>query len=267
MPNSAGPDATLRDARRDILAVSVHQRVARRTRCSLWKRSNANKFAHRSLVEPHGQADCLVRLAELLATHHLLVLSESGLAALHCKTLPDVRPKHSCGLVSGDRLTFDLQRLVQRPSSFAKARRATHKHPLHRLLQVDQQMPAIGNLLSARTSDTNGFRIGASAVSGNDLDAGVLPKPVGDDRSLPGAEYFNGTPCLEIDGHGPVAMAMLDRPIVDSDDNWERHWRRATRPAQFAQHGVAAGVHSELASEPGRCRAAQSVTKRQKRVV
>ena len=199
--------------------MSVEQGRTARARRSLRKRACANEFAHRSLIKVHRASDRLVRFAELPAAHDLFVAGESRRTAVDAQALPDIELQHRRAGVSGDRLSFDSQRFAQRPGHFAQTRRPSCQQPLHGFPQVGQEMPAIGNLLSAWTGGASCIRIGAGAVSGHDLDARVLPKPTRNDRRLPAAEDFDRAAPLQIDDDGPVAMTTLDSPVIDGNDD------------------------------------------------
>ena len=149
----------------------------------------------------------------------------------------------------------------------ASVSRPSHQQPLRGFAQVGQEMPAIGNLLGAWDGSANGVAIGARAVTGNDFDGRMLPKPPRNDGRLSAAEHFDRSARLQINDDATVAMSASDGPVVDADDDRCRGRLRTPRAAQLPQHSVAAGNQPKAASKARGCSAAQGIAQRTQGIV
>ena len=106
-----------------------------------------------------------------------------------------------------------------------------------------QEMKSVGNLGGLWSPLPNACGIGFGAVTGHDRDVGMGLEPRGHGFSRPILEYVNGTPPLEIDDDGAVAMAFAPGPVIDANDLWLQAPRAKTRCAHAAGAYCGSPVH------------------------
>ncbi len=110
-------------------------------------------------------------------------------------------------------------------------------------------MEAVRDLNGIRGALPRALGVGAAAVAGNDLDAGMLLQPGGQGLSLTVREQVDHAAAFQVHQDRPILLAFALRPVV--------HPEHAGRPSvarrgllQPAQEGVAAGAHSQTVDQP-----------------
>src|SRR5260370_38279605 len=93
-----------------------------------------------------------------------------------------------------------------------------------RVAQVDQDMVAIRDLLSARRSTCGCLRIGPSTVATDDLHATMHTQPANNGVGFPIREYLHRTTRLQVDQQRAVAVAFFPGEIVDARHLWGLAW-------------------------------------------
>ncbi len=89
---------------------------------------------------------------------------------------------------------------------------------LHRIAEIAEKVPAVGDLDGDRRPVSGSFRIGSGSVANDDLDPGMLLEPLGDYFRRPIRKEIDDAPAFEIADYGPVALTAAERPVVDADD-------------------------------------------------
>ncbi len=89
---------------------------------------------------------------------------------------------------------------------------------LQRIGEVPEQMPAVRDLHGIRCATTSALGVGPGAITGDHLDAGVVPQPCRERRRLAVRQEVDHAPLLEVDQHRAVALASSPRPVVDAED-------------------------------------------------
>ena len=124
--------------------------------------------------------------------------------------------------------------------------------------EVAKQMPPVRHLHGIWRTLPGTIRIGAGPVAGHDLDAGVPLEPSRQGLGLAVRQQVEHAVPLEVDEHGPVAMAASPGPIIDPEHAHGRpRLRRRVVPACHPQQRVGAGGHGQPRREPGAGLAAQ----------
>ena len=103
---------------------------------------------------------------------------------------------------------------VADPCRRLEGRSEAEQASLQRLDQVLDQMPTIGHLDRLRRTFPGGLRIRRSAITADDLDAGMLPEPGATRLGLAILEQLDDPSLLEVDQDGAVAMAFAEGPVV-----------------------------------------------------
>ncbi len=125
-----------------------------------------------------------------------------------------------------------------------------HDHA-HRLAEVAQHVPSVGDLDGARRADPRTLGVGAGPVVGEDLHARVRPQPGGQRLCRPVGQQVHHRVLLEVDQDRPVAVAAPPSPIIDRHHPRGRRGRRiAASGARRAQQRVRAHGHRQAGSEP-----------------
>lgn len=83
-------------------------------------------------------------------------------------------------------------------------------------------MPAVSHLDRLRGTLPGGLSVGRSAITTDDLDAGMRLEPLHQRLRVPSRQHLDDAVLLEIDQDGAVAMAFAKRPIVDAEHPWRR---------------------------------------------
>src|ERR671920_1754779 len=89
---------------------------------------------------------------------------------------------------------------------------------LDHLPQVQQQMPSIRDLDRPRRPERDTAGVLARAITGDDADAAVVLKPVGQRRGAPVRQQVDDAMPLQVDENGSVGLALAQRPVVDTQD-------------------------------------------------
>ncbi len=117
--------------------------------------------------------------------------------------------------------------------------------------EIAQEMPAVRDLDRVGGALAHAVRVGAGPVACDDLDPGMLAKPLGQGFGLPiGQEVDNGV-ALEIDQGGAIPMAAPPGPVIDGED--ARRGRLLVVVADAAdqpQQRVRAGRHGQSLAQP-----------------
>lgn len=82
--------------------------------------------------------------------------------------------------------------------------------------KIAQQVPAVGDLNSLWRTLAHSIRVGAGAVTCDDLDTGVLAEPTCQRFGLSVRQKVNDLVALQVDQNGAVAMAAPPGPVIDS---------------------------------------------------
>ena len=121
---------------------------------------------------------------------------------------------------------------------------------LQRIGQVVDQVPAVGHLDGVGRAVPRPFGIGAAAVAGDDLDAGMRPQPGRQAAAGAIGQEIDGAVPLQVDQDRAVGQALVDRPVVDAEHG-RRRQRQPRAPARIKpQQGVGADRHPELGRQP-----------------
>src|SRR4051794_11388425 len=92
--------------------------------------------------------------------------------------------------------------------------------------RVLHQIPAVGDLIGMWQGLCGGLRISATAVSGHDLDLGLLDQPgLGSRRFSVGQQGDRLSPFKVADDRA-ISMIATPRPVINADNAWRR-WRWA----------------------------------------
>jgi hypothetical protein len=117
--------------------------------------------------------------------------------------------------------------------------------PLDHLPDVEQQVPAVGDLHRLRRACCGATAVLGRAVARDDLDPWAASQPSGERPGRAVRQEVGDPPPLEVDQDGAVRPAFAPRPVV--------HAQHARRPpggqrqaADEAQHGVGARRHAEM---------------------
>jgi hypothetical protein len=122
--------------------------------------------------------------------------------------------------------------------------------------EILQHMKAIRDLGGLGRAVTSAFRIGARAISRNDLHPGVLPQPLRHCLGRAIREERHGLVALQIDQDRPIRLAFPQGEIVHPKDGGCGK-RRNRQPPEQTQQGVpahhqaplVADVHASLATQ------------------
>lgn len=118
------------------------------------------------------------------------------------------------------------------------------------LAQVDQQVPAVGDLDRLRGAQADAAGVLGRAVPCHHLDGVVFAQPSRQGlRSAVGQEIDNAAR-FQVDQNGPVGLPLPERPVVDPQDA-RRTARGQWDGAHEAQHAVGAGRHTEVVKQAG----------------
>jgi hypothetical protein len=222
----------------DVLSMSIQRRGPSRPASPLGKGAAGDEVAHGAVVDGQLTSNTLHRAALGMQRHHLLVLRQAQGAAIVAQALP-------CAKSGPSRRSLPPQcRLAEHNlvSGLAHLWPEPLQHPFDVVSQVGQQVPAVADLLCGRQCGLDGLGVGAGAISGNDLDAGVGAQPIGHRSRFSAFEHFDRFTPLQVDNDCPVAVTPCDRPVVDADDSRCGHVSGVGRSAQLPQHGVGAGA-------------------------
>ena len=119
------------------------------------------------------------------------------------------------------------------------------------IAEIAQQVPAVRHLDRFRRALADTVGVGTSTVARDNLNPGMLTKPVGQRLSLAIWEQVYDLVALEVDDDGAVPMPAPPSPIIDAE-NLRRRWRRL-RDNGFGYHPqqrVGAGRYGKSFSQP-----------------
>ncbi len=92
-----------------------------------------------------------------------------------------------------------------------------HGQPtLDHLPQVQQQVPAIGDLNGRGRPEPDAAGVLARAVTGDSPDSAGAPEPVGQCRRAPVRQQADDPPPLQVDENGPVGLTFAQGPVIDA---------------------------------------------------
>jgi hypothetical protein len=123
------------------------------------------------------------------------------------------------------------------------------KHLSQRVREVLEQMKAIRDLNGIRGSLPSALRVGAAAVTSNDLDAGMRLQPVGQCLGPPIGEQVDHAAALEVHQDRAILLAFALGPVVHPEHARHDGARRCAL-LQPAQERIAAGAHSQSGGQP-----------------
>ncbi len=130
------------------------------------------------------------------------------------------------------------------------------EHHLQHLGQVLQQVEAVGDLNCPRRTVAGALGVGAGAIAGDHLHAGMAAQPCGQRVRLAAGQQRHWAALVEVHQHRAVAVPLAQRPVVHAKGGRcceVGHWRSPDE----AQQRVAAGVQPELAAKAHAGRAAE----------
>ncbi len=131
-------------------------------------------------------------------------------------------------------------------------------HGTDGIAEIAQQVPAVGHLDRLRRALADPVGIGAGTVTRDDLDPGMLTKPLRQRLGLTVRQQVHDLVALEVDEDGAVAMPTPPGPIIDAENL--RRWRRGLRHDGSGCHTeqrVRAGRDGKPLSQPSRGLAAK----------
>ena len=134
----------------------------------------------------------------------------------------------------------------QRP----QASMCTCEPALHHLSHIQQQVPAICDLLGLGSSLCRRTGILGGAVPGEDFHSRVPPQPRSQRRCRAIRQQFDDTVRLQVDEDGPVSASFAQGPVINTEH--PRSFRSGQwSAAHQAQERVRAGRHSQARQHPG----------------
>jgi len=89
---------------------------------------------------------------------------------------------------------------------------------LHDLVEVVEQVPAVGDLPRLRCAGTRALRVRSSSIAADDFDAGMLLQPRGQCRGRAVAQHIDRAARVHVHEHGAVGVAAAHRELVNADD-------------------------------------------------
>ena len=216
---------------------------------SLRERLGVGVLAHGGSREARGATDRGQGLAGQVTAAHLVVDGAPAGAALDAGGDLRVGPPEGAQAPAGLAVVIEHGQASQAPMG-------SRQPALHGLAHVEQQVPTVRHLQSARRGRRHGPGVLRRAVPGHDRDLGMTAQPCGEGRSRAVGQEVERSAALEVDDEGPVAPPLADRPVVDADH------ARLPRPGQRqapheAEHRVGAGGHREVRRQSRACLAAE----------
>ena len=88
------------------------------------------------------------------------------------------------------------------------------ERPLQRRGQVLEEVETVRDLNGVGSSLAGSLRVGTAAVAGDDLDAGMLPQPLGQGLGPAVGEQVDDAAALEVHQDRPILLAFPFGPIV-----------------------------------------------------
>src|SRR5579872_7461569 len=104
----------------------------------------------------------------------------------------------------------------------------TIDRPLQGVLQVAEQVPAVGDLNGLRRAGAGAADVVVGAVAADDLDLGMLFQPLAQGVSGALGQEVHGAVPLQVAQDRAIAVALAKGPIVnaeDADGPMLREWR------------------------------------------
>ena len=153
-------------------------------------------------------------------------------------------PQSSDGLSSVRRFDLALRchhSLVGTGDSFAMS----SNEVAHRLPQIAEQMPAIGDLCGIGGSAARAIGINASSIPRDNLNPGMLLQPPCHAVRVPVGQEINHAVPLEIANDCTVACASPPRPVINANNTGGNQWLEIGCSNQ-PQNCVAADRHRQL---------------------
>ena len=114
--------------------------------------------------------------------------------------------------------------------------------------QVLQQVEAVRDLHRPRRAAAGALGVGAGAVAGDHVDAGVLAQPSRERARLAVGQQRHRTTPVEVHQHGAVGVPLAQRPVIDAQGGRGGELRHGRRPDQ-AQQRAAARCHPQRVAE------------------
>ena len=109
---------------------------------------------------------------------------------------------------------------------------------------------AVDDLYGLRRAMPNALGIEATAITADDLDAGVCLQPLGDGQCRALGEQIDHPMAFEITHNGPEALAPSPCPFIESYNPWGC-LRSEERPMNEAQNGPATARHAQCVGKRG----------------
>ena len=91
-----------------------------------------------------------------------------------------------------------------------------------RVTEIAQQVPAVGDLDSARSAATGTISVGTGPIAGDDLDTGIALEPCLDAAGMAIRQQVDNLVTLEIADDRSIALTAAPRPVVYTDDPGRR---------------------------------------------
>lgn len=118
------------------------------------------------------------------------------------------------------------------------------------ITDIIEQMPAISDLCSFGCASPGPLGIKPGAVSGNDLDTGMVPEPGGYRSCVTIRQELKNATALKIADDCAVTLSLTPCPVIYTNHPW---WFRRLefRRLDHAQERVTAYGHGELVRQAG----------------
>ncbi len=235
---------TLRMPPREVLQVRVEETRPRDSNGTLRKSLREGILAHRPPSQLQGAANGQQRLPCEVAAAHLLVRGQAACPALLTRAHLAARPWEAG--TTGPRCSGRLRHAGQRP----QARVRTCEPALYHLPSIEQQVPAVCDLLGF-----GGARLGCpciltGAVTGDDLDSAMPLEPLTHCGCRTVRQHVDHAMGFQVDEDGAVGPPFAQGPIIHSQHP-RFLLRRQRRTVHQPQERIGAGRHRQGLEKPG----------------